>query len=95
MWQLLDGLSLVHYVERLDAQGEALFAKFANSIWPASSHAGGFQLQGRLAAGVGQGEESELVAAKGVEVPRWMTNSYPAAYAKISRRLTDSDQAGQ
>jgi hypothetical protein len=27
---LLDGLSLVHYVERLDAQGEALFAKFAN-----------------------------------------------------------------
>jgi bifunctional non-homologous end joining protein LigD len=28
--QLVDGLSLVHYVERLDAQGEALFAKFAN-----------------------------------------------------------------
>jgi len=24
-----------------------------------------------------------------------MTNSYSAAYAKISRRLTDSDQAGQ
>ena len=68
--QLVDGLSLVHYVERLDAQGEALFAKFANSIWRASSHAGGFQLQGRLATGVGQGEESELVAAKGVEVRR-------------------------
>jgi hypothetical protein len=69
--QLFDGLYLVHYVEHLDAHGEALFAKVCElDLEGIVAKRADSSYKAGLAAGVGQGEESELLAAKGVEVRR-------------------------
>ena len=69
--QLFDGLYLVHYVEHLDAHGEALFAKVCElDLEGIVAKRADSSYKAGPAAGVGQGEESELLAAKGVEVRR-------------------------